>query len=717
MRVLISALAASTVVATSLPPKQPLTRGWVRQLGPVGASDVHVATDGRFGHAVVMAHITPTATAAISSPAERRRRLAEGAWWNPFAGSSGKDGNAPSPLAALFVDDPPVEEQVGGAYMAWVGPGGGVVRELRFGDASARIAGAAFAGRNAKRGSHIRPLYIGSTVARAAMLQRWNLEKTPPVVWSRALFPSSADLESSVTVVAASSRRNAVIVAGRSSGVHPLPGQLSLGGGDGFWALVNVTDGSLLFTCQFGTASLDEPTAIAVSGRAGQQRTYIAGWTFGETDFAGAGAQHPAGTRDAAVWIFDHKGRELWAERFGTPSDDAANAIAVVVDADGADVAFVVGRTGGRLPLTGSTSATSTVAAADFVAGGAGVAPRQDDGFLCKIQLHKGETVQWVRQFGTPRKDVATGVAVGWEGNIVVVGTTEGDFFGSGPSTEPTMQQHQPRGFAIVFDHTGAELLRVELKSPPSSGGLNVAGSAALRSGLIVGGIGAAVGGQGTGSLFAARFDVPQFVDDEENQPMEMQAPPLKIVKHKGGAVMKKLKPKDSKKKKVQEARKEAKFNRTAASKSRLPAPHANKTKMKTKTQRKTKKKKKPNAKGPASRNATQGGALRRRKQKRRKARVKRAASAAMTMAERLTKLEAQLAAVDSGDQMKGSPSKRSRSSSGIVSPPAASSMGGIFADQEKRAANKAKKTRQKLFLWPEVRTRMRSCICISACF
>ena len=673
-------------------PPEPLRRGWARQLGPresPGAPTVrfvHVAADAASQHAVIVAHIPVSyKTAGGPAPLKRRRRraAAPSAWWNPFAASAADPKSAANTHAAADAaassrfDDPPLNQQRGGAFVAWMDAGGAVVRQLRFGANDERVAAVTFAGGRPRAESMPRPLFLGSTHRGSAALERWDLDATPPSRWRKALYPSSADLQSSVTAATAAARPGIVLVAGKSSGLHPLPGQLSSGGVDGFWARVNATSGKVISTHQFGTPSLDEPAAIAVSGSAGQQRTYVVGHTYGETDFFSAGSAHPSGTRDAAIWIFDHNGVELWEERFGSLAADSAADVAVVVDTTGADDAFIVGRTAGTM----TTHAPSFAAAAAPSNASDAAAPSavNIDGFLVKMQLDKGDAVQWVRQFGTPQRDVATGVTVGADGRIFVVGTTDGDFFHARDGRgRPRGRQHRRRGFVIVFDHTGVEIQRAELVGN-GRGAVSVSGAAALRGGLLLGGVGSLDGDAAPGQIFATRYQTRAA-----SHAVVQRSP-----RDGGGAAAAAAAANATAAKTAAIASANASSAVGAvAARGAAQLPRAGDPALISKAGKATVTKQSKLRKAKKSKKGRAGKMTKKKKKK------AAAAAAALSMAERLAKLEQQLAAVDENDAATGAiiaPTKKSFSA---------------FADEEKRAASLAstrgKKARQKMFLWPE---------------
>jgi len=141
---------------------------------------------------------------------------------------------------------------------------------------------------------------------------------------------------------------------------------------------------------QFGTNGLDEAKAVATDG---EGDVFVVGETFGTLP-----GQTPGGTLDAFLRKYDPVGHELWTRQFGAWDRDIAWELAL----DPAGFAYVVGETEGSLPGQHS-------------AGGL-------DAFVRKYDPSGTEV--WTRQFGGGGADVASGVAVGSGGEVYVVGTT-----------------------------------------------------------------------------------------------------------------------------------------------------------------------------------------------------------------------------------------------------------------------------------------------------
>ena len=181
-----------------------------------------------------------------------------------------------------------------------------------------------------------------------------------------------------------------VYVTGLASDVL---GERSFGGLDVFLRKYDAS-GAEVWTLQFGSDTEDQATDIACDLLG---NVYVVGWTVG---VLGASS---AGSFDAFIAKFDGDGTELWRSQFGTASVDQAASVAV----DWRGNVYVAGHTDGLLGFPGG--------------GGFDAFVRKYDRF---------GTPQWTRQFGTQSMDVARGVDADGDGNVYVVGDTEGAFPG-----------------------------------------------------------------------------------------------------------------------------------------------------------------------------------------------------------------------------------------------------------------------------------------------
>jgi hypothetical protein len=218
------------------------------------------------------------------------------------------------------------------------------------------------------------------------------------VIWTRQFGSTTNDYAFSVAVDSGS----AVVVAGYAGSA--LPGGISAGSADAFVRKYDYS-GTLLWSVQFGSATIDSAESVVVDGA---RNVIVAGYTYGALP-----GQVSAGNRDAFVCKFFSNGILSWTRQFGTSSDDFAQSVAV--DAQGN--AYVAGGTAGAFP-------------GYFAAGGG-------DAFLRRYTSN-GNPV-WNVQFGTSAGDHASSVAVSGTGDVIVAGDTSGTFPGLSSAGERDM--------------------------------------------------------------------------------------------------------------------------------------------------------------------------------------------------------------------------------------------------------------------------------------
>jgi hypothetical protein len=187
------------------------------------------------------------------------------------------------------------------------------------------------------------------------------------LLWTQQIGSANSE----VATQGVSADGTGVYVAGYTFGA--LPGQTSAGGIDAFVTKYDLT-GHLLWTRQFGTASIDFANGVSADGSG----VYV------------------AGTNTVFLRKYDPSGNLLWTRQLG-PSTTAAYAVSA-----GAWGVYVAGRTSGALP--GQTNAGGT------------------DAFVAKYDA--AGNLLWTRQFGTTSNDVANGVSADGSGVYVAGGTT-----------------------------------------------------------------------------------------------------------------------------------------------------------------------------------------------------------------------------------------------------------------------------------------------------
>src|SRR5262249_54190957 len=154
-------------------------------------------------------------------------------------------------------------------------------------------------------------------------------------LWTRQFGTPGSDQVTGVAADAAG-----VYLSGFASGT--LPGQTGAGGQDAFVRHYDA-DGNVLWTSQFGTASMDSATGIVVDASG----VYVSGFTGGTLT-----GQTSAGDDDAFLRKYDASGTALWTRQFGSGGADQATGVAI-----GATGVYVAGFTGDALP--GKTCAGS----------------------------------------------------------------------------------------------------------------------------------------------------------------------------------------------------------------------------------------------------------------------------------------------------------------------------------------------------------------------
>ena len=222
-------------------------------------------------------------------------------------------------------------------------------------------------------------------------------------LWTIQFGSPDLDRASGVAVDASGN----IIVAGRIQGAAFIPenpaedvpvdlpvkgGGIPLSGTSDAFVRKLSPAGLELWTVRFGSPGFVEASAVAVDGTG---NIIVVGHTIGALP-----GQSRAGYDDAFVRKLSPAGQELWTRQFGSRTYGGALAVAV----DRAGNIIVAGHTTGVLP--GQT--------------GAGLS----DAFVRKFSPEGSEL--WTRQFGSPNRDAATGVAIDGKGNIAVVGEAYG---------------------------------------------------------------------------------------------------------------------------------------------------------------------------------------------------------------------------------------------------------------------------------------------------
>jgi hypothetical protein len=276
------------------------------------------------------------------------------------------------------------------------------------------------------------------------------------VIWTRQVGTSSVDVALAVSVDAAG-----VHLAGRTDGDLDGAGSGTFAGVSDAFVQTYDTNGTLLWTREFGSPAFDQALGIVGDGSAVFVAGQVDGALPGETSEGG-------GNTDAFVQKYDAGGNVSWTQRFGTLGPEADLARAVAMDED--RNVYVAGDTRGTLP--GQTSVglndaflrkydrdgnllwtrqfgsvltdfgLAVAVDADrqrvYVAGrsdtaqlGQSFAGGQSDAYVRAFDLNGNDV--WTRQFGTNDFDNLSAVTVDERGAVYVAGQTNGTLLGQPP--------------------------------------------------------------------------------------------------------------------------------------------------------------------------------------------------------------------------------------------------------------------------------------------
>jgi len=226
--------------------------------------------------------------------------------------------------------------------------------------------------------------------------------------WTKQLGTSSDDWAYGV---ATDSSGNVYVTGGTKGG---LVGNASAGNTDLFILKYN-SIGRKQLTQPLGSSGLDYANAIAIDSSG---NLYVAGITYGGLDW-----NTNSGANDLFVVKYNSSGTKQWTEQLGTPSSDAANAVAT----DSSGNVYVAGVTYGVLGEKNKGNSD-----------------------LFVVKYNSSGTKQWTKQNGTDMWDEARGVATDSSGNVYVVGGTKGSLNGSSNSGRTD-------AFVIKFNSSGTK--------------------------------------------------------------------------------------------------------------------------------------------------------------------------------------------------------------------------------------------------------------------
>jgi hypothetical protein len=220
------------------------------------------------------------------------------------------------------------------------------------------------------------------------------------------------------------------VIAGSFEGTVDFGGGalVSAGAADAFLASYDYL-GAHMWSKQLGDAVAQTATGVAVDAAG---NVYVVGDFAGKIDLGG-GDLTSAGVNDVFIAKYDVNGGFLWGKAFG--NNKAQAALAVAVDAQG------------RVAMTGSFVG-DVVLGVDLLVGAGG-----NDAFVAVFDTDGGPL--WSKGFGDPVAQVGKAIAMGPQGEVVVLGDMAGTVdFGGGALTSAGVNDV----FVAAFDKAGAPL-------------------------------------------------------------------------------------------------------------------------------------------------------------------------------------------------------------------------------------------------------------------
>ena len=256
------------------------------------------------------------------------------------------------------------------------------------------------------------------------------------VDWTRQFGSNFSPYDVASAIV---SDNTGIYVAG--STLFGLPGQTGPSGGLDSFIRKYDSSGNVLWTRQFGMAGDDSPVSIA----AHDGTVYVVGAISTQTGVLGLDSylraydsdgnilwtrQFGSASRDAAIGVStDDRGAYVLSSENTFPGP--GSTILRMFDFDGGERWNVEVRSNDRLTPVGVSSDPTGIYVAGYVFAGfvntPGVISSNDDIFLSKYD--KDGNQLWTRQAGTPVSDIVTGLALG-DGGIYLSGLTRGAFPG-----------------------------------------------------------------------------------------------------------------------------------------------------------------------------------------------------------------------------------------------------------------------------------------------
>jgi len=212
--------------------------------------------------------------------------------------------------------------------------------------------------------------------------------------------------------IAVDKNGNVYVVGSAINGINEIAGK---GSDDGFLSKYD-KEANLLWTKIIGSISNDYAYGIAVDIK---DNIFVIGSVTHTLNGVTTN-----GEQDIFVIKYDSNANLLWTRVIGSNLSEIGNSVATDINGN----AYVTGYTSGS--LNGNTYNGGIY-----------------DGYLIKLDLEGN--LLWTQTFGTNSKDLGTGVAVDKNGDILVVGQTDGDLNGMKNLGK------KDDGFIIKFDSNG----------------------------------------------------------------------------------------------------------------------------------------------------------------------------------------------------------------------------------------------------------------------
>lgn len=270
-------------------------------------------------------------------------------------------------------------------------------------------------------------------------------------LWAKQLGSEERDYGKAIAI---DNGNNLIAVGAFSRTISEVSELTSNGGLDIYVVKLTSATGSVIWAKRFGSTLQDLGSTLhddAFNVTVDESNNiYITGIFAGTVDFGGGPLTVPVGEIAVFVLKLDATGGFDWVRKFeghgfAYPGGIAGGRGSIATNGD---AVVVVGQFGSMTVDTTTLMSVGT-----------------PDGYALKLSALTGATV-WVKSFGGAGSDVASGVTLEQNGNVVLTGNFEGTIdFGGGP-----LSSSQGHGFLLkLADANGAHLLSKQLGSPNAS--------------------------------------------------------------------------------------------------------------------------------------------------------------------------------------------------------------------------------------------------------